>query len=317
MPKIEVAQGYPNDKLAGYIKTHYSPRMLDSIHQRTYLGQMTTNAFYDGIIEMGDTVTIAREPKVHVEKYVEGGDYKLESSAEKPIKLTIDRGYQWGKFLDDKTLKRTHIKTLIASILASATAEIAEAQETEYFGEFASFVPNCNQGLTAGVKSKAYNLGTLDHPVIVDKTTVLDWLQQFTSVINETGVKNTSNNRCIVIPEVVSYLLNISPNLRNASEIGGKSSLRTQYLTELPSIGRIYSSNLLDRLPNGAFPVICQTKEAMAYATVAKDSKVVEPSIKHGKFARGYVIYDWDPVREEGLAIGYAKANAPTFQNVA
>ncbi|MBR6022509.1 MAG: hypothetical protein IK066_08845 [Kiritimatiellae bacterium] len=317
MPEIQVAQGYPNDKLAGYIKTHYSPRLLEAIHQRTYLGQMTTNSFYDGIIEMGDTVTIARSPKVHTEPYVEGGDYTFESSAEKPINLTINRGRQWSKFLDDKTLKRTHIKTLISDILNTATLQIAEDQETEYFGEFGTFVPTCNMGTSAGIKSHAYNLGTLDHPVIVDKTNVLDWLQQFTSVINETGVKNASNNRCVVIPEVVSYLLNISPNLRNASEIGGKSSLRTQYLTELPAIGRIYSSNLLGRLPNGAFPVICQTREAMAYATVAKDSKVVEPSNKHGKFARGYVIYDWDPVREEGLAIGYAKADGPTFQNVA
>ena len=312
MPNIQLAQGAPDDKLAGYVKTYFNKDLQQDIEQRLFLPQITQTEAYAGIADSGDEVLIARAPKVHVEPYVKDGDYSFDSSLEEPIRLVMKRGVQWSKFIDDRTLNRTHVAGLIASILSAATYATGEAQETEYFGEYPSYVPACNKGSAAGVKSKCYNLGTLQAPVTVTKNNVTDYLQQFTSVLNETGVKNESQNRAIVIPEIVAYYLNISPNLRSAAEIGGKSSLRTQFLIELPAIGKIFTSNLLPAA-NGVFPIICQTKEAMAYKAVAKDSKVVEPSSKHGKFARGYVMYDWSVVREEGLAVGYVQASAPSL----
>jgi hypothetical protein len=313
MANIETAAGYQNDKLAGYVGTKFDPRMQKALYATTCLPQITTTSYFSQLTNWGDKVVVTRQPKVNIRPYVKGGKYLLESGAEEPFSLTLDKGAQWSHFYDDATLNRTHVKTLIPELLDSARSQTSEYMETEVFGWVPDKAPAYNTGAAAGKQSKKFNLGTADSPVSLNSKNSVPFMMQFMSVLKETNLKVQSRDVAIIIPEIVAYHLKANEKLLDASVTGTKSSLMTQYLEFRPAIGQIYVSNLLNDITNGSgvFPILCLAKEAVAFAAVAKDAKVVEPYDMHGKFARGYVLYGYDVAREEGIAVGYVQASAP------
>lgn len=307
MATITRAQGYPSFKTAGLIEEKFSALLDKNLYARTYLPRVTSSKYIGQIKNKGDKITIAREPKIETEPYVAGAPYEIQTSLEAPFTMTVNRGLRWKQYYDENDAMRTHVSGLNAATINAAANAIAKDIETEFLGEFADMVPSGNKGNTAGVISGKYKLGTAATPVGLTFANVIEYLMQFTSVLDETNVSNESGQRSILIPTVVGHYLRSSDQLLDASKIGGQSSLKTQLLTTLPGIGTIYTSNLLQKLDNGAFPIVCMTKEAVNFVIAAQKTRIISDlDMYDGTLLRGYAIYDWGVARPEGLALGYA-----------
>jgi hypothetical protein len=323
MPTITRANGYPSFKAHGLISEKFSALLDKNLYARTYLPKVTSSKYIGQIKAKGDKITIAREPKIETENYVAGKPYDIHTSLEQPFTMTVNRGLRWRQYYDENDTMRTHITGLDAATINAAANAIAKDMENEFIGEFPSFVPGYNRaaeatGTGAGKISGKYTLGSATKPVSLTFSNVIEYLMQFTSVLDETDVSNESGQRSILIPTIVGHYLRSSEKLLDASKIGGASSLKTQQLTTLPGIGTIYVSNLLPKLDNGAFPVICMTKEAVNFVVAAQKTRIINDlDLYDGTLLRGYAIYDWGVAREEGLALGYVTPSQSAISLVA
>ena len=318
MPTITRAQGYPSFKQHGFIKDVYSPLIDKNFYARCYLARTTSSKYIGQIKRKGDKVVITREPKITTEDYVAGKPYDITTNLEEPFEMHVNRGKRWKQYYDENDANRTHVVGLNSATINAATEAVARDIEVEYFNEFPSYVPSYNTGNAAGIKSGAYQLGSLDHPVLLDDENVLDYVMQFLHVLNETNVTNESGVISILVPDIVAYYIRVAEGIRDASKIGGKSSLKTRYLQPLDGLGDVYVSNLLPKMDNGAYPIICNVKEAMNFVMAARKTRVItDLDLYDGTLLRGYAIYDWGVAREEGLAIGYIKPNKQALSTVA
>lgn len=314
MPAITRAQGYPSFKQAGLIETKFDPMLDKNIYARLYLPRVTSSKYIGKIKNKGDKVMIARVPKIKTEPYVAGKPYTIETNLEPPFELQVNRGLRWKQYYDENDAMRTHVIGLNSETLNEAANTIGKDIEVEYFGEYPSFVPSCNTGNSAGFKSGGYTLGSLSNPVALDKNNVLDYVMQFLHVLNETDVTNESGVVSLLVPEIVAYYIRIAKNIREADKAGGKSSLKTRYLQALDGLGDVYVSNLLPKMDNGAYPIICNVKEAMNFVIANKKTRIIsDMDLYDGTLLRGYAIYDWGVAREEGLALGYIKPVQPAL----
>lgn len=318
MPTITRAQGYPSFKSHGLIEEKYSELLDKNLYARTYLPRVTSSKYIGQIKRKGDKITIAREPKIETEPYVAGKPYDIETTLESPFTMTVNRGLRWKQYYDEQDETRTHVNGLNTATINAAANAIAKDIETEFLGEFPDMVPTGNKGNDAGVISGKYKLGTAASPIALSFANVIEYLMQFTAVLDETDVSNESGQRSILIPTIVGHYLKSSEKLLDASKIGGASSLKTQQLTTLPGIGTIYVSNLLPKLDNGAFPIVCMTKEAINFVIAARKTRIINDlDMYDGTLLRGYAIYDWGVARKEGLALGYATPSQTAIASVA
>lgn len=310
MTPIGRAQGYPSFKEAGMTLEKFSSILLRNLQYRTCWSHVTNSAFIKELVNLGDSITVARQPTIQVEPYVKGTPLKIKTRLGQPFKLTMDRASRWGQFYDELDLRRTHVKALTSSTITAAADAVEEQIEREAFDWIGDKAPACNVGNTAGLRSHSYQLGTADHPVLVTRANIAQYLMQFSPVLDETNLKNESGTRSVIMPTIAAYYLRSSEKLLDASQIGGVSSLKTQQLGSLMGIGNIYISNLLEPNELGAFPVIYLAKEAVSYALAAQRTKTKEdPALLDGTLLHGWALYDWGVTREEGISIGWIKPN--------
>lgn len=310
MGPIGRAQGYPSFKEAGMTMEKFSSLLLQNLKYRTCWSHVTNSAFIKELVNLGDSVTIPRQPTIHVEPYVKGKPLTIRTNLGKPIKMTMNRASRWGQFYDELDQRRTQAKALTSSTVTAAANAVDEQVDREAFDWIMDKPPSCNLGNSAGLRSKGYQLGTADHPVLVKRSNIAQYLMQFSSVIDETNLQNESGVRSAIMPAILAYYLRSSDKLMDASQIGGKSSLKTRLLGGLDGIGNIYVSNLLEPNEIGAFPVIYLAKEGVSYAMAAQRTKTKEdPALLDGTLLHGWALYDWDVLREEGISIGWIKPN--------
>jgi len=311
MPTIQRAQGYPSFKDKGLIETKFSPLLDKNLYARTYLARCTSSKYIGQIKKKGDKIVIAREPLIQTEDYVAGKPYDIKTTLEAPFEMVVNRGKRWSQYYDENDLSRSHVPGLNAATLNAAANALSRDIETEAIPELISYAPVYNRaaeatGKGAGKISGKYVLGSATNPVALTFANIVEYLMQFPAVLDETDVSNESGQRSILLPTIVAHYLRSSEKLLDASKIGGPSSLKTQFLTALPGIGNIYISNLLPKGSNGAFPILCMTKEAVNFVIATQKTRVIENMERYdGVLLRGYAIYDWGLARPEGIAVGY------------
>ena len=323
MPAIQRAQGYPSFKDKGLIETKFSPLLDKNLYARTYLARCTSSKYIGQIKKKGDKIVIAREPLIQTEPLVKGQPYDIKTTLEEPFEMVVNRGRRWSQYYDEDDLARSHVPGLNAATLNAAANALARDIELEAIPELISYAPEYNRaaeatGLGAGKVSGKYTLGSATKPVALTISNIVQYLMQFTSVLDETDVQNESGQRSILIPAIVAHYLKSSEKLLDASKIGGASSLKTQYLTSLAGIGNIYISNLLPKGSNGSFPILCMTKEAVNFVIATQKTRVIENMERYdGVLLRGKAIYDWGLARPEGIAVGYVTPSESSISLVA
>lgn len=319
MSQITYATGVPSFKGAGLIADVWSKLIQMGLYKRTYLGRTTSTTYIGEIKYKGAKITIPRVPEVDIEGLVHLKPYEVKEKLADSFEMTVNRGLRWSQAYSEYDQARSNIADLDSKTLMGVQNRIDEKVNAEFISEFPDLVTVAgNKGNSAGVISGGYTLGTAANPVEATFSNIVEYLMQFSAVLDETDVNNESGQRSILIPTIMGHYLKSSEKLIDASKIGGTSSLKTQYLTNLPGIGQIYTSNQLPKLDNGAFPILCYTKEAINYVMAVRKTRVIkEMELYDATLLRGYAIYDWGVARPEGLALGYAKPSQTAIATAA
>ena len=319
MAAITYANGVPSFKNAGLIGEVWSKLIQTNLNKRVYLMRTTSTKYIGEIKRKGAKITIPRVPEIDIENLTHLKPYEVKEKLNDSFEMTVNRGCRWKQVYSEYDQARSQIEDLDSKTITEAANKINEHVEREFISEYANLVTVAgNKGNSAGVISGGYTLGTAANPVTATFSNIVEYLMQFSAVLDETDVANESSQRSILIPTIMGHYLKSSEKLIDASKIGGASSLKTQYLTNLPGIGQIYISNLLPRLDNGAFPILCYTREAINFVMAVQKTRIIkEMELYDASMLRGYAIYDWGVARPEGLALGYAKPSQAAISTAA
>lgn len=314
--------GYPDFALNGFFVEKFSKQLLKTYWATTYLPKITTSGYLSEIADIGDKVTVQREPDVHITPYVKGGKYEVESSLPEPFSLMITRGGRWTKGWEDRDLRRSNIPSLLAKTAVAARNKIATTIEQEFFMDYCDttnglgkHIPAYNQGANAGKISGKYNLGTIASPFQLTVANSVPYFMRFSRIIGETNVPNESQKRSVIIPSVVAYILAQNEHLLDADKRGSsQTSLTTEKLLDLRNVGTIYESNLLPVFGDDQdiYPVIAFTKEALNYAMTCKETQMEKVPMTDIQTVHGRFIYDWAAVRGDAMCIGFVQVPSIT-----
>lgn len=307
----ELAAGYPSAKDAKLIPTIFSKMVRGQLYAATCLPKITTSGYLGELNKEGDTVEIATSPRVVTKKYRRGQKLEIDTQVGESLTLTVDKSRYWTQFFDSLDLRQTHIKMMAqdGGVAKNAASQIAVDIETEAFAAIPAMAHASNVGATAGVKSGIYKLGTAAAPQILSAKNTAAYISQFFSVIAEQNVADGDGGKSVVVPEWARHYLVNSSDLKDASAIGEKSTLRTNRLGTIFGI-EVYTSNLLDPIAVSgqtykAWPFLALQRSALNFVVNLTEVETTKPYDMKGTLTSGIVLYGWGNVRSEGIAVGY------------
>lgn len=319
MPTIERAANHPN-WVGKLIPEHlYAPLLDNRIYAATCLPQITTSKYKReeamAVRNIGATVHVQRRAKIHMQKYVKGGEIDIDPSIGESFELTINRAQTWNKFHDLIDLTASPHKNLTSAEISDAGDEQAVTMETECFGEWADFPDAHNVGNSAGFKSGQLVLGTIDHPVILSKDNAVSYFMQFGTLFEEQNLSDKNGVLSVVMPPTAALVFRQSAPVIDASQSGGESSLKTRMIRKnYQGIGDIYSSTLLPTPSQGVFPILALRADGLAFFAKNIQTRANrELERTFGTLTSGVFVYDWNVIRPEAIAIGYVKLSMPSI----
>jgi hypothetical protein len=244
----ELATNYPSMKAAGMVPTLFSKMVRGQLYASTCLPKITTSGYLGELKNEGDTVEIATSPRVLTAKYRRGQKIDFNTAVGEKLTLTVDKSRYWTQFYDRLDLKQTHLKMMQGDASKNAASQISVDIEQEFFTAMPAMAHEKNVGAAAGAKSGLYKLGTAAAPQILSAKNTAAFISQFFSVIAEQNMTDGDGGKSVVCPEWARHYLVNSPDLKDASAIGEKSTLRTNRLGMIFGI-EVYTSNLLEPIP--------------------------------------------------------------------
>lgn len=310
------AAGYPGMKDYGMIRDVFADTTERWLNANTFLPRITESGYLGKIKNKGDTITIAKTPKITGGAYARGQKLDIKTDVEDPLTLEVKRAYYWTQFYDQLDLHQTHLEHLTRrETVWSAAAATAEYIEREFLAAAPSMAHPSNTGNTAGLISKAYNMGSAESPVALSRKNAVAYITQIFSMMSEQNVPDSLGEKSVLIPEFLRWYLLSSEELQDAGKIGGPSTLKTNFVKNIGGVN-VYSSQLLTPVNSDdkwVFPVFACCKSAINFVVALNDVKVTEPYDMRGTLLSGLSLYDWGNVRSEGVAYGYVYAADTTI----
>lgn len=309
------AAGYAGAADYNMIRTMFADTMEKNLYATTFLPRISSSKYLGKISKTGDTIKIARVPRVTTKAYARGQELDIDSSAQEGITLEVKRARYWTQFWDQLDLHQTHLELGKAETVMGATAQIAEDIEREFLAVAPTYAHAKNTGTAAGVKSGAYNLGSAASPVAISRLNAVAYITQIFSVMAEQNIADAHGKKSVLVPEWMRWLLVNSTQLSDASKIGMESSLKTNYVGAFAGVD-VYSSSLLEPVAgasSNAFLVFACAKSAIDYVMALNKVEYCSPDKMFGSLTKGLVLYDWGNIRSEGIAAGYVYKSDTTI----
>lgn len=307
---MDLAANYPSSRTANYVPDIFSKAVRANLNAKTCLPQISQSGYLGEIKNVGQVVKVGTTPRVEMFDYARGMEIPVNTNMADPLELTIDRQFGWSQFYDDLDLHQTHLKMLEAETARQAAAQVAARMEKVVFDNWGTMVPAKNTGANAGVESGIYQLGTATAPTQLTKKNGMAYISQFFSVIAEQNVSDGDGTKSVVLPEWARFYLVNTDDLKDASKIGEKSSMRTNKVGNLFGID-VYTSTLLTPVPVSgqtykAWPFLACTKSALNFCAALNKVETDRPSKMFGTLAKGLVLWGFGSPRPEGMSMGYA-----------
>lgn len=250
---------------------------------------------------MGDTVHIRTTPDVAINDYVKGQKLNYETPEPNIVDLLIDKGKSWS-FKDDDVDKKQADYAYIEDWTRDASEQLKIQIDLAILAtSYASASAN-NSGLTAGVRSGSYNLGVAGTPLAIDKTNVVEVIQDCSSVLTEQDAP--LQGRWLVLPEWMCNLIGKS-DLKDASLSGDETSMIRNGRVGMIGNFMIYQSNQLPTSASGGHTATEITFGHISALTFASQLLENEGPLRHpdyfGDFYRGLQVYGWKVIKEEAM----------------
>lgn len=305
--------GYP---VAAGVTTHsgnYTPeiwsgKMLIKFYLSTVFGSIA-NTDYEGEIKShGDTVKIRTVPDITINDYSIGQKLSYERPTKALVDLLIDKGKYYAIAINDVEKLQSDLN-YVEKWTDDAGQQMGIEIDKDILENVYSDAHASNQGLTAGVKSSAYNLGVSGTPLAVTKANILDTIVDLGSVLDEQSIPNT--DRWLVLPAILCGLIKKS-DIKDASLAGDSKSVLRNTNNNLGIVDRfnIYMSNNVKIATDGADTVyncIAGHPSAITFASQLTENETLKNPDDFGDLMRGLQVYGYNVNKPDAMAYLYVK----------
>jgi hypothetical protein len=301
---IGTAAGKP--QLSGVtIPEIWSGKLLVKFYDASTYAAISNTDYEGEIRDLGDKVIIRTTPDLIIEDYVKGQNLNYQNPEPGVIEMLIDKAKSYAYNSDDIDRHQSDIN-YIEDWAEDASEQMRIAVDSDINATIPADADVNNQGLTAGKRTNAFDLGATGAPVAITKTNVLDILVDCGTVLDEQSVPE--NERWIVIPPWMAGLIKKS-DLKDASLSGdGTSILRNGRLGMIDRF-TLYKSNLLSTVVDGAVAptnIMFGQRHALSFASqLVKDETLPNPHT-FGTLHRGLNVYGYKVLKPESLGLLYA-----------
>lgn len=294
---------YNSDSTSRFIPEIWSGKMQEKFYLATVFGEIANTNWEGEIKNSGDTVRIRTIPDLAIRSYTKGQSLVYEQPESAYVDLLIDKGKYWAFDAEDVDQKQADIN-FVEKFSNDAAEQMKIAIDSDVLNGVYGDANSSNIGITAGVKSGAFDLGTTAASEAIDKTNVLDYIVDCGSVLSEQNLPE--NERWMVIPTWFANLIKKS-DLKDASMTGdAKSTLRNGRIGMIDNF-MLYVSNNYTGVSdtNTCYNVLFGHKSAITFASQVVKTEKIRNQNTFGDLVRGLNVYGYKVVTPKALGVLY------------
>lgn len=226
-----------------FIPTLWSSKLNAKFYTASTFADISNTNWEGEFSEYGDKVVINNIPDMTISEYVPGAGLNYQVPTPSTLELVIDKGFYFA-FQANDILAHQAKPALMDMFSNDASMQMKIKMDSHCFAQTFLNGAAGNKGATAGVKSGAYNLGTVTAPVQVTNGSSLALLTAMAGVLDEQNVPET--DRYLIIDPVTRQDL-MKSNLAQAQFMGDSQSMIRN--GKIGTIDRftVYVSNNLPR----------------------------------------------------------------------
>jgi hypothetical protein len=300
---IGVAPGTPQYS-GNFIPEIWSGKLLVKFYAATVSAAICNTDYEGEIKDVGDVVQVRTVPDIVIRNYVKNQSLQIQRPDSPKKDMPIDKAKYFNFICDDIDKHQTDV-ALMDSWSRDASQQMKIEVDEEFLADIFSDASADNQGITAGVKSNDIDLGVSTDPVIISKASVLDFLVDVGTVMDEQNLPEES--RWAVIPPWFAGMIKKS-DLKDASLAGdGTSIMRNGRIGMIDRL-TIYVSNLLnDQADSGytTYDAIAGHKAGISWASQMTKMESLRAESTFGTLVRGLNVYGYKVLKPEALCWMY------------
>lgn len=303
-----------------FIPAVWSAKLNEKFYAASVYGDIANTNWQGEVASMGDKVYINTAPTITIADYSAGTSLSYQAPTPDMQELLIDKGKYFAFQIND-VLEYQAKPNLMDMFAADAAEQMRIAIDSTVLYNTFTAGAAANKGLTAGVKSSAYNLGTDVDPMELTGSNVLTKILEMASVLDEQNVPES--DRWLVIDPATRTLL-MQSNLAQAQFMGDDSSpVRNGKIGKIDRF-TVYVSNQLPKGADGAKWVsgkgdensvgtttnvlkrralIAGHKSAITFASQITKMETVRNPNDFGDFIRSLNVFGYKVVKPESLVL--------------
>jgi hypothetical protein len=293
-----VSAGRPNYS-GNFIPEIWSGKLIENFYDATVLAAISNTNYEGEIRNMGDTVNIRTTPEITIKTYVKGQTLQVENPDKPKLQLVIDKGEYFACVEDDVDKVQSDIN-LMDTWSKDASERMKIKIDQRVLTDILPDISALNKGANAGRITGNINLGTTGTPVAISKTTVLDYIVDIGTVLDEANAPE--GDRFIIIPAKMAGLIKKS-DLRDASLSGDTTSILRNGRLGMIDRFTIYMSHNLS-VASGKFSLIAGHKMGFTFASQMTNMETMRSEATFGNIIRGLQVYGYKVIKPEALAQG-------------
>ena len=293
-----VSAGRPNYS-GNFIPEIWSGKLIENFYDATVLAAISNTNYEGEIRNMGDTVNIRTTPEITIKTYVKGQTLQVENPDKPKLQLVIDKGEYFACVEDDVDKVQSDIN-LMDTWSKDASERMKIKIDQRVLTDILPDISALNKGANAGRITGNINLSTTGAPVAISKTTVLDYIVDIGTVLDEANAPE--GDRFIIIPAKMAGLIKKS-DLRDASLSGDTTSILRNGRLGMIDRFTIYMSHNLS-VASGKFSLIAGHKMGFTFASQMTNMETMRSEATFGNIIRGLQVYGYKVIKPEALAQG-------------
>jgi hypothetical protein len=293
-----VASGRPNYS-GNFIPEIWSGKLIENFYDATVLAAISNTNYEGEIRRMGDTVNIRTTPEITIKTYVKGQTLSVENPDKPKIQLVIDKGEYFACIEDDVDKVQSDVN-MMDTWSKDASERMKIKIDQRVLTDILPDISALNKGANAGRITGNINLGTTGSPVAISKSTVLDYIVDMGTVLDEANAPE--GDRFLIIPAKMAGMIKKS-DLKDASLTGDSVSvLRNGRLGMIDRFTLYMSHNL--SVTSGKFSIIAGHKMGFTFASQMTEMESIRAESTFGNVIRGLQVYGYKVVKPEALSQG-------------
>jgi len=293
-----------------FIPVVWSGKLVEKFYTATVFGAIANTDYEGEISDYGDQVIIRTTPTLTIVNYQIGDALVYETPINANTTLDLNKGKYFAFTLDDVDAMQSDIN-LMDDWSEDASEQMKIAVDSDVITNIITDVDAANKGLTAGVISGDIDLGATgtngSNAFLIDKTTILDYLVDMGTVLDEQNVPETG--RWMVMPAWMVATIKKS-DLKDASLAGDGTSIMRNGLVGMVDRWMLYLSNNIVGITEGTatlYKPVGGHKAGLTFAAQMVKMETLPNPDSFGQLIRGLNVYGYKVVEGKYLTTGVVK----------